>query len=175
MGNPYIYHDLRKQALTIDVSQISVAPGNECPVFGAVIDIVPGDGVGSATMVCLLDGAVSIYYSKGGGIIGIGERYAEVREEGFNLIANAVQLLEYFEVTDDFSLPVEKSSCFAFFLTKDGVYKAAFHMDRDDEGGVYNFLNGFVQNLLHSILVNTEKNKPLTILPEAQNGENLLS
>jgi hypothetical protein len=152
-----IYNDLRNQVLALKSSQILVDPGNEYPVYGAVIDMVFGDGDTLATMVCVLDGTVSLYYGNGGGIIGIGEKYQEVREEGFNLLANALQLLEYFDETDDFSLPNDANACFAFFLTDDGIYKAAFHMDRDDEGDVYNFLNHFVQNLLTSIRVNTEE------------------
>jgi len=149
-----MYHDLRNMALSINASQLNVEPGNECPVYGAVIDLCFGEN--TATIISMLDGTVSFYYSTGGGIIGVGERYEEVREQGFTLLANAVQLLEYFHVTDDFSLPEEDSACFAFFLTCDGVYRAAFHMDRDDEGEEYNFLNGFIQNLLTSILVSTE-------------------
>ena len=149
-----MYHELRTMALSIKASQIGVEPGNEHPVYGAVIDMVFGEA--TATMISMLDGTVSLYYSSGGGIIGVGERYGEVREHSFILLANAVQLLEYFSVTEDYSLPEEENSCFAFFLTEDGVYKADFHMDRDDEGEEYNFLNHLIQNLLTSIRVSTE-------------------
>ena len=149
-----MYHDLRNMALGVEASQLSVEPGNECPVYGAVIDLCLGDN--TATMISMLDGTVSLYYGTGGGIIGVGERYEEVREQGFSLLANAVQLLGYFDVTDNYSLPEEDGACHAFFLTDDGVYKAAFHMDRDDEGDEYDFLNGFIQNLLTSIRVSTE-------------------
>jgi len=152
-----MYHDLRSQALNLKLSQIQTAikPGYECPVYGAVIDMVFGEA--TATMIFMLDGAASLYYSNGGGIIGVGEHYPEVREEGFNLLANMVQLLEFFEITKDFSLPTDDSACFAFFLTEDGVYKTAFHMDRHDEGDMYNFINYYIQNLLTSIRVNTQK------------------
>jgi len=150
-----MYYDLRNQALTIKAFQIGVEPGGEYPVYGAVIDLMFGENI--ATMISMLDGTVSLYYSNGGGIIGIGERYDDIREHGFNLLANAGHLIKHFSVTDDFSLPTEDYACYAFFLTDNGVYKATFHMDHDDEGDVYDFLNYLIQNLLTSIRLNAER------------------
>ena len=71
--NPYA--DLRLLALSLTADQIGVTPTAEHPrVFGAVMEI--GLEEGSATLVALHDGTVSMYLSSGGGIIGGGGQEA---------------------------------------------------------------------------------------------------
>ena len=63
---------LRAEALTRTADDIGVAVSSEHPnVFGILMETGYPEGV--ATLVVFADGSTSLYFSKGGGIIGAGE------------------------------------------------------------------------------------------------------
>jgi hypothetical protein len=75
-----VYADLRSISLTVDVADIHLPPGE--PWSGASVAMMEiGLSSGTATIVAIADGSVSMYTSTGGGVIGAGE-HAAVRAAG---------------------------------------------------------------------------------------------
>lgn len=115
------YLALRDQVLKLDPASIGVAraslPGG---VFGVVTEM--GLGVGVATVVAIADGTVSLYFSGGGGTIGLGPHEgprrasAALLKEAPRFIPNAVR-------TSEFPLPAPNRVRF-YFLTFAGVLTA---------------------------------------------------
>jgi hypothetical protein len=66
-----IYDDLRTAVLTLDPATLAVAP-DEAWTAAAVAVMEIGVETGSATVVTVADGTVSLYLSSGGGVIGAG-------------------------------------------------------------------------------------------------------
>ena len=74
--NPY--EGLRSLALSVDPAKLGFQPTPEFPdVFGVVADL---ELHGTATLVCFVDGTTSLYYSSGGGAIGLGQHESIARE-----------------------------------------------------------------------------------------------
>jgi hypothetical protein len=102
-AGPEVYQDLRSMALQVDLATIAIA--DDEPWSGAavaVMEFVISDTV--ATIVATADGAVSMYLSNGGGVIGAGE-HAAVRpaaDRFRNVAADSRGLLQRAE---DFPLP----------------------------------------------------------------------
>lgn len=65
------FHDLRYRALTVTASELGLEPGPAAPIHGVIMET--GYPEAAATFVCLRDGAVSLYFSTGGGVIGGGQ------------------------------------------------------------------------------------------------------
>ena len=117
-----VYRDLRSMALGVDLAQIATAEGE--PWSGAavaVMEVVVTDTV--ATIVATADGAVSMYLSKGGGVIGAGE-HAAVRpaaDHFRNLAADSRGLLQGAE-----GFPLPETGQVRFHVrTTDGDYSGA--------------------------------------------------
>ena len=66
-----IYAGLRNRALSITPEELGLAPDAQAPIYGVVMETGFPDSV--ATFVCLGDGTVSLYTSRGGGVIGGGQ------------------------------------------------------------------------------------------------------
>jgi len=64
---------LREQALTVDAAALGLAPTPRLPhVWGALMETGFAEGV--VTLVTFADGTTSLYFSNGGGMIGLGQR-----------------------------------------------------------------------------------------------------
>jgi hypothetical protein len=104
--NPY--EQLRNAALAIEPGSIGGTPsGDVSHVFGVVMDI--GMDRGTATLVAFADGAVSLYYSSGGAMIGAGE-HEQVRVAAHRLLAVANSDLASFDTDATDVLPPQGST-----------------------------------------------------------------
>ena len=112
-----IYKVLRKQALTLGISEIGLKPDKSKPVYGVLMETGYDDAV--VTLSAIGDGSVSLYFSNGGGIIGIGE-HKKPREACFSLLSLANELTSPLKITNKFPLPKKGYTTF-YFLTSDGV------------------------------------------------------
>jgi hypothetical protein len=102
--NPY--EQLRSTALSVEPGSIGITPTGDLPhVFGVVMDI--GMDRGTATLVAFADGAVSLYYSSGGGIIGAGQ-HEQVRSSAHRLLAIANSDLASFSLSLPDALPQDQ-------------------------------------------------------------------
>ena len=82
-----IYRDLRAKALRLDPAEVGITPGDAGgQVFGVVMDTGYAEGI--STLVALGDGATSLYFSTGGGVIGGGE-HEQVAEATRRLVSAA--------------------------------------------------------------------------------------
>ncbi len=96
---------LRAQILKLSPADVGLAPSTEHPqVWGLVTEA--GYAKGVATLVTLLNGDVSLYFSNGGGLSGAGQ-HAQVRQLGLAMIGAAEGLVDQTEVATDFPLPAE--------------------------------------------------------------------
>ena len=113
-----IYRKLREQALTARPEALGLRPEPGRKVWGVVMDMGTANGV--ASVVALKDGTVSLYFSGGGGIIGLGQHEGP-RRAGEALIRAAQDYVSGATRTKEFPLPRAGRIRF-FFLTFDGVF-----------------------------------------------------
>jgi hypothetical protein len=112
--------ELRSMALSLEAEQVGLKPDSSHPVFGVLMETVYDDTV--ATLVAVGDGSVSLYFSNGGGIIGLGE-YDEPRKACFSLLSFAQEFISHFQPTKDYPLPANGYTSF-YFLTVHGILTA---------------------------------------------------
>jgi ankyrin repeat protein len=115
-----IYRNLRNQALAIEPSTLGMSASDSTKLLGVLMET--GYDKAVATLVTMADGAVSLYFSNGGGFIGVGEHEGP-RAACLDFLAFASQFISMAHETRDFPLP-KKGDAYFYFLTKDGVYTA---------------------------------------------------
>ena len=87
------YQGLRSMALTLKPEEIGVKTPPREP-YAVVMEM--GFPRGTATLVAVAEGTVSLYYSSGGGILGAGI-HDSVRSAGFTLLAEAADYIDAME------------------------------------------------------------------------------
>jgi len=112
-----IYHNLRQQVFAIEPSKIGVNPSASNSVWGVVMETGHPEGV--VTLVALADGTVSLYFSNGGGIIGVGQHEGP-RKASMEFLALSKQFLSQASPTKTYPLPPEGNTRF-YFLTASGI------------------------------------------------------
>jgi hypothetical protein len=113
------YVGLRNMVLTTKPESLGLRP-RESDVWGIIMETgYPGAVV---SLVTLADGTVSIYFSNGGGIIGLGP-HPEPHRIGKELIASAQKFSLQATATKIFPLPKQSYTRF-YFLTGNGVVSA---------------------------------------------------
>ena len=94
---------LREMALNVRPDEIKVTPTAERPhVWGVLMET--GYPKGVASLVCFADGATSLYFSNGGGIIGAGE-HGSVRAVAQAWLTETETYLPSFEPAHETPLP----------------------------------------------------------------------
>ncbi len=115
--------ELRRMVLTTSPRDIGVTPTKEHPrVWGVLMET--GYPEAAATLVALLDGSVSLYFSNGGGIIGAGE-HGSVRRAAIQFIGAAEPYVEEFSKTTEYPLP-ELGRVKFYILTFSGILTGDF-------------------------------------------------
>ena len=96
--------DLRRQALEVKASALGLAPTAELPhVFGAIMETGYFEAV--ATLVAFADGAVSLYFSNGGGVIGAGGHQA-VRDAAGKFLKSAEAFCSQLQAATETPVPI---------------------------------------------------------------------
>lgn len=111
-----IYTKLRGQALGVTAKSLGVSDG----VHGVVMETGYPEAV--VTLVAMADGAASLYFSNGGGIIGAGE-HERPKVAARSLIAFAAHNLEGFVPTTSTPLPDPGRTRF-YVLADRGIFTA---------------------------------------------------
>ncbi len=122
--------DLRQMVFNTEPSQLKLTFDGTHKVWGVVMEELYGDT--SASLVCLADGTVSLYFGNGGGIIGMGEHDAP-RNASNTFILQASDYLDQAQPTKEYPLP-SKGECIFYFRTFDGLYKATSSQADIQEG-----------------------------------------
>jgi hypothetical protein len=150
------YHKLREQALQLDTATFGLtpAPGG---IYGVLGEFGFAEGV--ATVVALADGSVSMYFSGGGGSIGLGQHEGP-REAARALLAEAPSALSAAAKDAAFPLPQAGEVRF-WFLTMGGPVTVSA-TEGELPASKLARLHELLQELLTQIrLVNQKKRTPV--------------
>jgi hypothetical protein len=113
-----VYTSLRTQVLQLKPSELGLSDVDQSTVFAVLMETAYPEAV--ATLVAIMDGTASIYFSNGGGIIGGGE-HENVRSVCANFIAMAQQFVPQSTLSKTLPLPLKDHVRF-YLVTADGVY-----------------------------------------------------
>jgi hypothetical protein len=111
-----VYTGLRQQLFALDPMAIGLAPSPTNRVWAILMETGYPEAV--VTLATIGDGTVSLYFSNGSGIIGVGQNEGP-RRACLDLLAVAPDFLKYAQLTNDFPLPTNGQTRF-IFLTFDG-------------------------------------------------------
>jgi hypothetical protein len=115
-ADPAIYPRLREHMLTSKLQNYESGAVQKALMDWHVTN-------GTVTVLAGADGSASMYLSSGGGFIGGGQGYPELREAAQRAIGIAIELKSRFKKTENFDLPQRENVVF-FITTDDGVYTA---------------------------------------------------
>ena len=119
---PEMYRNLRSTALRYEPSELEVPDG--APWGGALMAMMEtGLPDGIATLVAMADDSVSMYFSTGGIVVGVGE-HAAVRGVAERFRAVASESRHLLQRSEDFPLPDAGQVRF-HVRTVDGTYSGA--------------------------------------------------
>lgn len=113
-----VYTGLRQQLLALDPKTIGINPSASNRVWAVLMET--GYPEAAVTLATVGDGTVSLYFSNGGGIIGVGQ-HEEARKAGLELISAAQTVFGSARQTTTFPLPEAGHTRF-YFMTFDGAY-----------------------------------------------------
>ena len=111
-----VYQGLRQQALRLTPDQLGGAFG-DAPILALLMDTGYPEAV--ATLVGVVDGTASLYFSNGGGFIGAGT-HANVAEANRRWLEAGIASLPELSVVTDPPLPAEGMTQFVA-VTPDGL------------------------------------------------------
>lgn len=112
-----IYLGLRNQILSLEPSQVNSLLEQSIPLVGMLMET--GYDTAVVTLVTVADGTVSLYFSNGGGMLGLGE-HETPRKAALDFLHFANQFISKAKPTTSFELPSKGFTTF-FFITKTGV------------------------------------------------------
>ena len=114
-----IFIKLRYQALNITAEQLNINSHDPKKLLGVLMET--GYEKAVATLVTIVDGTVSMYFSNGGGFIGVGQHEGP-RKACESFLSFAPSYIEKATLTNDFPLPAQGYTRF-YFITIGGIYK----------------------------------------------------
>ena len=145
------YLGLRNQALKIKPSDLHLNLTSNDQVYAAIVDIPINDKF--ATLCCVFDGTVSLYYSNGGSLLGLGQRYDTVSKSSGSLLISAGQTIPFLQYACDVSV-VFDGKAHVFLLVRDGIFQETINMAHiETEEKHKKFLNFLIQNVINSIRI----------------------
>ncbi len=117
------YNGLRSNAFSITPENINLSLNNKNSVYGIIMETGYPDAV--VSLISLADGTTSLYFSNGGGMIGIGKHEKpKAKSIFFTNEANNYLPFSQQEKSNKFRLP-EKNEVIFYFLTTNGIFSFA--------------------------------------------------
>ncbi|MBN2443198.1 MAG: hypothetical protein JXJ04_17690 [Spirochaetales bacterium] len=116
-----IFKDMRDMTFSINPTDIGIAKKSENQVYAVIMETGYEEGIYS--LRCFAEGSISLLFSNGGGMIGIGE-HQEAREKGLLLINESNHYFNKFKKVDEYPLPKKDETIF-YLLTFTGIYSYA--------------------------------------------------
>jgi len=124
-----IYGGLRSMALSVRPEPLGAEVGPDEP-YVAVMEFTVGEYY--ATVVAVIDGSASLYFSNGGGNIG-GGQHEGIRRAAREMIAESALAMEELHSVRQFPLPGPDMVTF-YVVTPDGIYSAVDEEERLGHG-----------------------------------------
>lgn len=112
-----MYARLRNQALGVTPEALDLQPRPD-EAYGVLMEL--GMPRATVTLVAMGEGAVSIYFSTGGGVIGAGQ-HEKARKAGLAFVNAAAGFIQFMSTTRDFPLPQPDHVRF-YVLMPDAIY-----------------------------------------------------
>jgi hypothetical protein len=112
------YLELRKQAFSASPKDLQLTEDRIGKIYGIIMETGYPEAIFS--LIAFAEGSVSLYFSNGGGIIGIGQ-HEKPRKIALEYINQANDFLKYASETKEFLHPNNKETIF-YFLTFDGIF-----------------------------------------------------
>ena len=148
-NNENPYSGLRQQVFAVKQTQEMANILDGHTTFAAVVDMDMGNAI--ATLACIADGTTSLYFSNGGGQLGLGQADENIYTAAISFLRSADQVLEKMEKAEEYPLP-QNGKHIVYLKTPDGVYKQELNMKTvDEESREIRFLNFLYQNVLAKI------------------------
>jgi hypothetical protein len=141
-----IFTGLRENALRTEAHDIGVSLSNEKQVYAGIVDIYANYAI--ATLVCMFDGTVSMYYSNGRVDIGLGER-PKIKKAAMNFLFNAGQCLPHLKTTENTDVTVDEGMR-VYLKVLRNIYAVDLRPDTGMDK-VGSFLFFLIQNILSEI------------------------
>lgn len=113
-----VYSGLRQKVLTLTDKDLIALKGK--PVWAVLVEM--GRPNAAVTLVAVADGTASLYFSNGGGMIGLGA-HADVRAESMKLVEISGTNLQKMKKVESFPLPMPGEVRF-YVVTPDGIMSA---------------------------------------------------
>ncbi|MCD7811433.1 MAG: hypothetical protein LUG91_06245 [Ruminococcus sp.] len=110
----------RGQAINFPVSFFKMNLKKD-DVYGVVVDIPMSPQI-LATMVCFVNGAANLYFNNGTEYSGAAQRYRNLVQASYALVANAGTVLKKGTKVKSYDLPTGRSHNI-YLLTKGGIYR----------------------------------------------------
>lgn len=143
------YAGLRQQILDLKPSPELKAAMQDHPVYAGIVDMDMGNSI--VTLACVADGTTSLYFSTGGGQLGLGQAHEAVRTATTAFLASSEQVLDKMTPTKTFPLPTRKKHI-VYLITEDTIYSQELNMnDVNTYPRELQFLNFLYQNVLMRI------------------------
>lgn len=148
-NNPDPYSDLRRQILDLKPSPELRNAMDSHLVYAAIVDMDMGNAI--ISLACVADGTTSLYYSTGGGQIGLGHANEAVRNAARAFLFSSEQVLDKLVPTKVYPLPTNDKHI-VYLITEKNVYMHEFEMEKlDTTPREIQFLNFLYQNVLSKI------------------------
>ena len=142
------YLGLREQAFALQHDKsINVHLENDKQVYAALVDIPVRSNI--ATLFCVIDGTVSLYYSTGRIDVGLGEKPA-IRKAAMSLLVSSGQCLPYMQQCENHETDNSVMQFFAF--CRDGLKTKRIDLESKEKED--KFLNFLVQNVITAVRAN---------------------
>jgi len=140
---------LREQLFNLDPKSIDITPSEDLPrVWGFMMEMVISKTY--ITLVCIADGAVSIYFDTGGGIIGAGE-HDSVRIAARECLKESEAILEHLKKFDPAHIQNKRNIKF-HVLTYDGIRSYEVETKKINSGKHFlSELHYYAQNVITEV------------------------
>jgi hypothetical protein len=148
-ADPAIYPKLREHAL-LRIRLNNLANDS---VHSVLMDWDVGNG--TATVLAAADGTASIYLTSGGGCLGGGQKYPEIRDAALGAVRLATELFSQFKTTETFDLPA--AGDVFFYLTTTSSVRLAIAKEADLKTGQDPLfaLGAFMQEIITQYRLNS--------------------
>lgn len=121
-----VYTGMREQVLKLTDKDIGELKGK--PVWAVLMET--GHDGAAVTVVAVAEGTASLYFSNGGGMIGLGA-HDNVRPAALSLVKAAEPQLKHMKKTEKFPVP-KPGETFFYVVTPDGIF--TYSAKEDDLG-----------------------------------------